>query len=182
MWDVTKHGPPKLVQTNANFPFIVLSPQCPPGEGWQTAALTVFVKEMERKYPIDPDRVYLTGLSMGGAGTWKMILKQPDLFAAAVPICGDGDTNSLPYLGAAQLDKIRKLPIWAFHGEKDEAVPVKKSEEMTAALKALGANVQLTIYPDAPHDSWTRTYANPDLYTWLLSHSRKSNQPLPKQP
>ncbi|MDB6021004.1 MAG: phospholipase, partial [Pedosphaera sp.] len=78
------------------------------------------------------------------------------------------------------LEKIKRLPIWVFHGAKDPTVPVKNSEEMTAALKKLNANIKLTIYPDAVHDSWTQTYANPELYDWLLSHDRKSNAHIEK--
>ncbi len=180
VWDVTKHGPPKIVKGEKDFPFIVFSPQCPPGEQWQTDAVAAFVKEMKRRYPIDPDRVYLTGLSMGGSGTWSTLLAHPGLFAAAVPICGRADTNGLPYLKPEKLEKIKHLPIWIFHGAKDPTVPVKQSEEMNAALEALGANVKLTVYPEALHDSWTQTYANPALYDWLLSHNRKNNTPAAK--
>jgi predicted peptidase len=135
-----------------------------------------FIEEMKERYPIDPDRLYLTGLSMGGSGTWDLLLAHPDAFAAAVPICGEGDTNSLPYLPTEQLEKIKHLPIWAFHGEQDTEVPVRRSREMIDALKKLGANVKLTVYPGVGHNSWTQTYTNAELYTWLLSHDRKSNE------
>jgi predicted peptidase len=175
VWQVAKHGPPKVVQEKTNFPFIVFSPQCPPGKSWDPDVVVAFVKQMKREYPIDPDRVYLTGLSLGGAGTWNALLEHPGLFAAAVPICGRTDTNGLAFMKPEKLEKVRHLPIWVFHGAKDPAVPVKYSEDMVAALKALNANVKLTIYPDAVHDSWTQTYANPELYDWLLAQNRKNN-------
>jgi len=175
VWDVAKHGPPKIVKDKDDFPFIVISPQCPPQKSWQAEEVWAFVKEMKSKYPIDEDRIYLTGLSMGGGGTWKTLLAHPGLFAAAVPICGPASTNLLAGITPDKLEKIKQVPIWVFHGAKDPTVPVKNSEDMTAALKALGANVKLTIYPDAVHDSWTQTYAKQELYTWLLSHDRASN-------
>jgi predicted peptidase len=174
VWDVAKHGPPKLVKAGTNFPFIVLSPQCPPGDQWQPDAIAAFVNLMKRRYPVDPDRVYLTGLSMGGTGTWNTLLKHPELFAAAVPICGRADTNGLPYLSAEKLAALKHVPIRIFHGAKDPEVPVKYSKQMTDALEKLGANVKLTIYPEALHDSWSQTYTNQELYSWLLSHDRKA--------
>jgi predicted peptidase len=175
VWDVTMHGPPKIVKSEKDFPFIVLSPQCPPGQQWQVDDVVSFVKNMERRYPIDRNRIYLTGLSMGGSGTWNILLAHPGIFAAAVPICGRADTNGLPFIAPEKMEKIKHLPIWIFHGEKDPTVPVSASKEMAAALEKLGANVKLTIYPEAKHDSWTQTYANPALYDWLLSQNRTNN-------
>lgn len=165
---VKKHGPPKIVETK-DMPFIVVSPQSPGGirRGWNTDALNALLDEIESKYKVDKDRVYLTGLSMGGYGSWSLAAAHPERFAAVVPICGGGDP--------ATAKKIKDLPIWVFHGGKDRTVPLKRSEDMVNALKEAGAaEVKFTVYPDAGHDSWTETYNNPDLYEWLLKHKRKS--------
>jgi len=181
VWLVAKHGPPKIAKDKADFQFIVISPQCPPRQKWEVASLTAFVQEMKKKYPIDDNRLYLTGLSMGGAGTWKMLLAQPDLFAAAAPVCGRADPAALTGLESASLQTLKALPIWVFHGAKDPTVPLSESQTMVKALKDIGANVKLTIYPEATHDSWTETYNNPEFYRWLLRQERKSaGQPTAK--
>lgn len=161
---VKKHGPPKIVESKRDFPFIVVSPQSPRRRGWNPDALKALLDEVLADYRVDRDRVYLTGLSMGGYGTWALAAMYPQYFAALVPICGGGDPEDA---GA-----LKDLPIWVFHGAKDEAVPLRRSEEMVAALKKLGADVKFTVYPEAGHDSWTETYENPELYQWLLSHKR----------
>ena len=125
---------------------------------------------MRSKYSVDPDRIYLTGLSMGGYGTWQMVTRYPDLFAAIVPICGGGDPN--------RVQRIAKVPTWVFHGEDDRTVPIKRSEEMVEAMKAAGAtDIQFTRYPNTGHDSWTKAYNDPKLYEWLLSHRRTPSTP-----
>lgn len=167
---VKRHGPPKLVEEGKEFPFIIVSPQCPEGTRWnyQTLALTALLDEIESKYRVDKNRIYVTGLSMGGQGTWTLALTQPNRFAAIAPICGWTDSW--------EVCKISHIPIWVFHGAKDNVVPVSESQEMVKALQDCGAKeVKLTIYPEANHDSWTETYNNPELYNWLLSHSLKNN-------
>lgn len=161
---VKLHGPPMLVDQGKSFPFILVSPQCPEWQWWpaQTDALVALLDEMERDYRVDADRIYLTGLSMGGAGTWVLAALQPDRFAAIAPVCGPTNPKTAGL--------IKHLPIWVFHGAKDTTVPLKHSEDMVAALKAEGADPKLTVYPEAGHDSWTETYNNPALYEWLLSH------------
>ncbi len=163
---VKKHGPPKLIDQGKEFPFIVVSPQCPLNSWWpeQVDALTALLDEVQAKYAVDPDRVYLTGLSMGGFGTWTLASRYPERFAALAPICGGGDR----YLAS----RLKNVPVWAFHGAKDPVVPVQASKDMVEALKKAGGNVQLTLYPEAQHDSWTETYNNPKLYEWFLSHRR----------
>lgn len=158
------HGPPKLIAQGKHFPFVVVSPQCPDGQWWDIEMLGALLDRIERDCKVDPDRIYVTGLSMGGFGTWALACAQPDRFAAIAPICGGGE----PKLAR----QITHLPTWVFHGDADSTVPVDRSKEMVEALKTAGGNVKLTVYPGVGHDSWTRTYDNPALYEWFLSHRR----------
>lgn len=163
------HGPPKIVENQKDFPFIVVSPQCPEGQWWpnMTEILINLLDDVVARYDVDTERIYLTGLSMGGYGTWQLACMYPDRFAAIAPICGGGE----PFLTGA----LKDVPVWAFHGAKDEVVPLKKSEEMVDAINACGGDAKLTVYPDAKHDSWTVTYNNKELYDWFLEH-RKANR------
>ena len=170
VWNVAKHGPPKIDTTESNFPFIVVSPQCPAGKNWSNETLLALLDEIETKYPVDLHHVYLTGLSMGGFGTWKLGLSHPEKFAAIAPICGGGDFIT-PFL--ADRSALTSLPIWAFHGAKDPVVPLEESERMVGFMKKIGVKeVKFTVYPEAQHDCWTQTYANPELFAWFLKHSR----------
>lgn len=164
---VKKHGPPKLIEAGQTFPFIVVSPQCPTGRWWNTEELNHLLSQIERDYRVDPERIYVTGLSMGGYGTWELALSAPHRFAALAPICGGGSPGRARW--------IAHLPIWVFHGAKDTTVPVRRSKEMVQALERAGGSPRLTIYPTAKHDSWTETYANPELYEWLLSHQLRAS-------
>lgn len=161
---VKVHGPPKIVEHKKDFPFVVISPQCPEEQWWDPEIVVALLDEVGGGYAIDADRVYLTGLSMGGFGTWETAIRYPDRFAAIAPICGGGSKY--------QVRRIRHVPTWVFHGDRDDAVPVAASIEMVDALKAAGGDVQFTRYPEAGHDSWTETYNNPKLYDWFLSHKR----------
>jgi predicted peptidase len=161
---VKKHGPPKVVEKKKDFSFIVVSPQAPV-RGWKTGQLLALLDDVEKQYKVDRDRVYLTGLSMGGFGTWALAAAAPERFAAIAPICGGGDPRTAP--------KLKGLPIWVFHGAKDRIVVPKRSEDMVEALKKAGQEVKFTLYPDAGHDSWTATYNNPELYKWFLEHKRR---------
>jgi predicted peptidase len=168
---VTVHGPPKLVKEKADFPFILVSPQCPAGQTWSDDALLALVDELIKKHRVDPTRVYLTGLSMGGYGTWSLGTKYPERFAAIVPICGGGDILHTLLPPQGKQAALKGLPVWAFHGAKDTLVPLSESERMVNALKQAGnTNVKLTVYPEAEHDSWTETYNNQELYNWMLQH------------
>jgi predicted peptidase len=170
---VTIHGPPKLLKEGRSFPFIVIAPQCPEGERWQTDSLLKLLEHVMAENRVDPGRVYLTGLSMGGYGTWKLALAYPEKFAAIVPICGGGDYIDALLANRTKAAALRSLPVWAFHGAKDNVVPLDESERMVNALKKAGVNdVKLTVYPEAAHDSWTETYNNPELYEWLLKQER----------
>lgn len=160
---VKVHGPPKLAEANGSFPFILVSPQSP-GRGWDPHVLNALLDSVIKKYRVDKNRVYVTGLSMGGYGTWALAAAYPGKFAALAPICGGGNP--------ADADKLAHLPVWVFHGAKDTTVPSKRSEEMVEALRAAGGNPKFTLYPDAGHDSWTATYDDPEFYKWLLVQKR----------
>jgi predicted peptidase len=174
IWKVAVHGPPKNVTAQPDFPFIVVSPQCPEHQVWSKDVLLALLNEVTENYAVDTNRVYLTGLSMGGYGTWDLGLAYPDKFAAIVPICGGGQMISVLLPGADNGRALRSLGVWAFHGGKDPVVPVEESQRMVDALKKAGVqDVKLTVYPEAGHDSWTETYNNPQLYDWLLKHDRR---------
>ena len=158
------HGPPKLIEAGVELPFIVASPQVAEGEWWSPSTVIWVLRDVEKKLRVDPDRVYLTGLSMGGYGTWETAIKYPDIFAAIAPICGRGDP--------ASADRIKHIPTWIFHGAKDTIVPERHSAAMYEELEPYG-NARYTVYPDAEHDSWTETYENKLLYDWMLSHKRR---------
>lgn len=170
---VAKHGPPKLINAGKEFPFIVVSPQCPEGQIWSTEVLLGLLDSVIAEQPVDTRRVYLTGLSMGGYGTWALGTLHPDRFAAVAPICGGGEFITTLLASANKGAALRSLGVWAFHGARDSVVPVNESERMVGFLKARGLrDIQLTVYPNADHDSWTETYNNPELYEWFLQHRR----------
>ncbi|MBS4218666.1 prolyl oligopeptidase family serine peptidase [Bacillus sp. FJAT-49711] len=166
---VKEHGPPKLAKER-DFPFILVSPQCPFDMRYSTWELymddlNALIDEIIEQYRVDKKRVYVTGLSMGGFGTWDIAKRYPEKFAAAAPICGGGSTKNI--------ERLKGVPVWAFHGAKDDVVLLEESERMVEALSEVGGSVKLTVYPDANHDSWTETYNNPDFYKWLLSKNKK---------
>ena len=165
---VKKHGPPKLIEAGKDFPCIVVSPQAP-RFGWDVATLGGLLDDVMAKYKVDKDRVYLTGLSMGGFGTWALAAAYPDKFAALIPICGGGNPKDAA--------KMKDLPVWVFHGAKDTTVAPSQSEAMVNALKDAGAaNVKYTLYPDAGHDSWTATYDDPAVWEWLFKQKRAADK------
>ena len=154
---VTVHGPPKLIKKGKKFPFIVISPQCLKGSWGDAAGLDALLDEFISNHAVDESRIYYTGLSMGGYGTWALGGQNPKRFAALAPICGGGNR-----IDARQ---IRKKPVWVFHGAKDSVVPLEESQRMVNSLKQRGGKPKFTIYPEAGHDSWTKTYDNPKLTT-----------------
>lgn len=171
---VAAHGPPKLVKNGKAFPFILVSPQCPADQVWSDETLLALLDEVGRKHRVDTNRVYLTGLSMGGYGTWSLGVKYPERFAAIAPICGGGETINVLLSSRSKSAALKSLGIWAFHGAKDSVVKLDESQRMIAALKNAGVKeVELTVYPEAQHDSWTDTYSNEKLYEWFLKHARK---------
>lgn len=160
------HGPPKRIEQGASFPFILVAPQCPADRWWSVDALDGLLDQIVKDHRVDEDRIYVTGLSMGGFGTWELAMTFPDRFAAIAPVCGGG--NDVPI----RIARLKKLPIWVFHGAKDQVVPLSQSQKMVDALKAVDGNVRFTIYPDAGHDAWSETYDNPEFYDWLMSQRR----------
>lgn len=160
-----KHGPPKLAGTKPELEsFFMIAPQCPAGRWWDTVAVKDLIDQTLKNQPIDPDRVYITGISMGGFATWSLLKDHPKLMAAAIPICGGGDP--------ASVENFKKVPIWTFHGDKDEAVPYQRTVDLVEALKKVNGDITFTPYPGVTHDCWTRTYDNPEIYAWLLKHKR----------
>lgn len=158
---------PAVKKREKSFPFIVVFPQAE--KGWKPAgpdadrAMEILAR-VEKNYKVDRKRIYLTGLSMGGAGTWGLAAKYPDRWAAIVPICGRADTATAP--------KIKDLPCWCFHGDADDRVTVEQSRKMIQALKDAGGSPRYDEYKGVDHNSWDRAYATDKLYTWLLKHKR----------
>ncbi len=160
---------PAIRKQEKTFPFIAVFPQSQK-RTWRAdsddgkRALAILA-EAEKAYKVDPKRVYLTGLSLGGYGTWSFALAQPDRWAALAPICGGGDSK--------QADRIKHIPCWVFHGDEDKAVPVQRSRDMIEALKKAGGEPKYDEYAGVGHNSWDKAYGTKELYTWLLLQSRK---------
>ena len=168
---IKKHGIKELTEFQARYDFILAAPQCPPDTWWvdQMEALDQLLDDVCSSYRVDQTRIYLTGLSMGGYGTWHYAVRHPERFAAVVPICGGGTWwNGYPEM----VRTIKNVPVWAFHGADDDIVPLSASQELVDALEEVNGNVRFTVYPGVTHDSWTQTYQNPDLYVWLFRHAR----------
>ena len=169
------------------FPAVVVMPQCRKDMWWADSMADVAMATLaaaQKEFHGDPARTYLTGLSMGGYGTWYLAGKYPGKFAAIVPICGgmlmpdkaraQSPDDSAPYTEAAK--KIgNRTPVWIFHGGDDPVVPVTESRRMNEAMKALGGEVHYTEYPGVGHNSWEKAYLEPDLFTWLLSKTTTAN-------
>ncbi|MBO94951.1 MAG: phospholipase [Opitutales bacterium] len=163
---------PKMVK---KFPCFAFVPQCPPEGSWSPrrgenqdyipvalAVLDALMKEFEEA--IDPGRIYVTGQSMGGAGTYNMLSSRPGFFAAGAPVCGGWKLEDAP--------KLARSPIWIFHGANDRIVPTKYSRELHVALKQARAVVKYTEYPGVGHNSWTKAYADPEFWDWMFSLKR----------
>ena len=162
---VKKHGPPRLVAASHDFPFIIVSPQCPEDEYWSVPVLKALLDRVLKAYSVDRSRIYVTGLSMGGNAAWRLAMAHPKLFAAIAPICGWGN--------AKKASLITHVPVWAFHGRKDPIIALARGESVVQSLKAAGGNVRFTVYPEAEHDSWTETYENPEFYEWMLAQRKE---------
>ena len=184
---VKKHGPPKLTAEFEQLgKCVIVSPQCPRDSWWRVAALKQLVDEvMAERGDIDAGRIYVTGLSMGGYGTWSLISHYPDFFAAAIPICGGGDPLRLPknlppikqgirneFLPQG-LQQAKDLPLWTFHGQQDRSVPVAETKRLAELLKQAGSQVKVTIYPEAGHiEAWQNAYRDRSVWQWLFSQRR----------
>lgn len=165
---VGKHGLMQQVLEGREFPFIIVAPQCPVDYTWDRSLdeLDCLLAAIFHDYPVDLGQIYLTGLSMGGYGTWHWAARHPRAFAALVPICG----GAMPLTGFPQKVAVLKdVPIWVFHGDDDQVVPVKQSEQLVEVLQGLDAPVRFTRYPGIGHNSWSRAYAEPELIPWLLA-------------
>lgn len=169
-------------QNRQKYPAFVLAPQCPDGKRWvevdwsldahqQLPEDSVTIKlvleliaALQKEYRIDQQRQYVTGLSMGGYGTWDLITRHPEMWAAAVPVCGGGDD--------AVASKSAKVAVWAFHGDKDTVVKPHRSRKMIEALKQAGGKTRYTEYPGVGHNSWAPAYADPQMMEWLFSQKK----------
>jgi predicted peptidase len=167
--DLTKvkaHGPPMIADRDPAFPFVLVSPQLPLDQDWDIARLDALLDRTIKSLRIDPNMVYLTGLSIGGHATWRWAAAEPWRFAAIAPVAGVGDP--------ATACRLKTMPVWAFHGDRDDTVPPEGSFAMVRAIRACGASPRLTIYPDLGHNSWDPAYDDPALYLWLLEHRRSA--------
>ncbi len=165
---VATWGPPMMAAKGEDLPFILVSPQCPRDDSWQKPVqqqrIIELLKHIIDSYHVDKTRVSLTGLSMGGYGSWRLAADHPDLFSAVVPICGGGTPDDA--------SKLKALPIWVFHGVDDPGVPVAKSIEMVDAIKAAGGDkIRFTTLEHVGHNCWSAAYATPELYTWMLKQT-----------
>ncbi len=166
------HGPFKYLKTNTIDAY-VLAPQCPIGEYWNPETLYELIQKIQKEYPIDANRIYLTGLSMGGWGAWNLAFAHPELFAALVPIAGFVDR--VPMIEGC--DKIKDIPIRIYHGLLDDVVDADYSTHIYQKLKPCHPDIKLELFDDANHDSWSRVYDNPGIYDWLLKQNRKPEIP-----
>ena len=160
---------PAIKKREKDFPFIVVIPQAE-NFGWaadtkNAKRALAMLDDVQKEYKTDAKRQYLSGLSMGGMGTWSIAMAHPDRFAAIVPVCGRGDTKTA--------EKIKDLPCWCFHGDADAAVKVEGSREMIDAVKKAGGSPKYTEYPKVGHNSWDMAYGTDELYTWLLEQKKK---------
>ncbi len=163
------HGVAKYLEQGRAVNAVVIAPQCPADFTWNM--LTVELKELidyiVSEYGIDTDRISLTGLSMGGFGTWEMGINYPGFFSALAPVCGGGMSWRVGLIG--------KTPVWAFHGDEDDVVPPFHSYSMVDKLKTTGGNVRLTVFHGVKHNSWAPAYEDTNVIDWLISQNKKEN-------
>ncbi|MGJ8736599.1 carboxylesterase family protein [Zobellia laminariae] len=164
---VKRNGPPKLIQRGKKFPFLILAPQNPQKKmWWNTRSVMQLLDTIVDNNRVDKKRIYLTGLSRGGGAAWEMAVQYPEKFAAMAVVCG---MTPLPY--ASWIDK--KMPMWVFHGEEDQSIPISESETMVAKLKSMNYDIRFTKYPGVGHDSWIQAYDNEELYDWFMKQERQ---------
>ena len=163
-----EHGYMKHVREDGTqYPFIFIAPQCPKEKYWgcYTESLIAFLNEMITELSVDEKRVYLTGLSMGGTGTWMLAMACPEKFAAIAPVCGSG----ICWYGGV----LKEVPIYAFHGDCDTTVPVTESVYMVSRVNAYGGHAKIKIYYGCGHNCWDQVYSDDELWKWLLTHARR---------
>jgi predicted peptidase len=172
---------PAIVRDPERFPALVVFPQASRGYGWRGFNLETAIASLDdvvNAFDVDPNRIYATGISMGGYGTWSIALAQPDRFAALVPVCGGLDHPSGFTLPDAA-SRVARIPQWVFHGDADNVIPVTESRAMVEAMRTLGTDVRYTEYAGVNHNSWDRAYAEPELMPWLLAQKAPHPDPLP---
>jgi len=165
---------PALWKRKASFPFVVVLPQCQVDSNWlvdgaDAQRALAMLRQVQAEFSTDPDRVILTGLSMGGSGTWSIAARDPSAWSAIVPMCGRPDVTSAAKLAAA------RLPVWNFCGDKDRPETVKANRDMAEALRQAGASATYTEYPEVGHNCWDKAYGTDELYMWMLEQSRRKN-------
>lgn len=181
---VSRNGAPRLInELQALTPCFVMAPQCPADRRWVEVnwgerephkmpqqpsepmrLLMQLLDELPQEFSFDARRIYLTGISMGGFGTWDLLVRRPNFFAAAIPVCGGADNSTA--------SQIKHIPVWTFHGEADDVVTVGRTRGMVEAMKAAGAAIQYTEYPGVGHNSWDKAYAETGLFEWMLAQRR----------
>ncbi len=166
---VAKWGPPRFAARGDELSYVLVSPQCPGNDSWnkptQQKRLIELLDHIAKTYSIDEEHICLTGLSMGGHGSWRMAADQPQRFSAVVPICGGGDP--------ADAEKLKDLPIWVFHGDRDGAVPFQRSVDMVEAIKEAGGDkIRFTSLEHIGHNCWSAAYATPELFDWIRQQTR----------
>ncbi len=161
---VKAHGPPMYAAAGRRFPFVLVAPQADEGDSWHSDAIEALRADLVGRLPIDPDRVLITGMSMGGYGSWNYAVAYPEQLAAVAPVCGIGNVE--------RAARVAPVPVWAFHGARDPVVPIAADREMVDAVREAGGQVKFTVYADVGHNAWDRAYADPALYAWLLAQRR----------
>jgi predicted peptidase len=161
---IKNKGPLDYINKGHPLPFIVITPQCPSDEWWDSARLVRLIDQVAAANRVDPKRIYVTGLSMGGFGSFDLAASYPDKFAAIAPLSG-GENPAIA-------ERLKKMPTWIFHGDEDGVVPARYSVDIFHAMQKLGAPVKLTVYPGVGHSGWDTTYDDPEFYAWLLQHSK----------
>jgi predicted esterase len=166
-------GPGLRIEQGRDFPAVVVSPQCNVFN-WDPTALGAFIDDVASLYRIDRDRIYITGMSMGGYGTWNLATAFPERYAAVAPVCGGGNPS--------QAYRLRDVPVWAFHGALDNTVPLARSQEMIDGIRAAGGEPRLTVYANTGHDAWTPAYNDEALYTWMFAQNLSVGPEITAQP
>ncbi len=164
--DVAVHGPLKRIAEGQEIPAIVVAPQAKNGTIWEPHAVKALTDAMVIQHRVDEARIYLTGLSMGGFGTWDTALCYPQTYAAIAPICGGAGVRFV------MAGRLKDVPVWIFHGDADKTVSVENSIKMEKALRKVGGSVKVTLYEGVGHDSWTQTYEDPVFWDWLFAQQK----------